>query len=281
MIWWASTAAAEVAVSVWLDGAPTAAGGALVVAVRAPESGELSLPVPVVEGLEFHAAAAPRVEDLGLEQLVTVRYTFTGRTGSYEIPALSSTWAPADGPAEHGVSVPLWVDLGVEPPRPGEPHDIVEPRDRSVWPWVAAGAVVCALGMMGAGVWFAFRPRPVRSAPPPDPADVIALRAWAAVRSDPQLDAHGKALALSRLFREYLEAALVFPATAWTTTETVDHLVALVHLPEGNVGRARRLLRATDRVKYADARASESLFDELDGDLRGFVGDTRPRRVDG
>ena len=49
------------------------------------------------------------------------------------------------------------------------------------------------------------------------------------------------------------------------------------HLPEGNMARARRLLRATDRVKYAELRPGQDFFEDLEADLRAFVGSTRPR----
>lgn len=269
----------EVAVSAWLDGTPTEAGGTLVVAVRAPEQGELDVPEPQVAGLDFRSGPA-RVEDLGDERLVTVRIPFSGDVGMYEIPSLVAAWHDPGGNTVLGRSTPLWVDLGVAPPRQGDPEDIVEPDVASWGPWLAAGAVVASTGLVAAGLWFALRRRPAPVAPPADPPDVVALRAWAAVRSDPRLDALGKALGLSRIFREYVEAVLAFPATAWTTTQSLDHLRSLPHLPDPDLPRARRLLHATDRIKYADARATEDLFDDLDGDLRGFIGDTRPRRVE-
>jgi hypothetical protein len=198
----------------------------------------------------------------------------------YEIPPLTAVWTGPDGTTAVGRSVPLWVDLGVEPPRSGEPADIVEPATDGLMGWFVAAALLAATLAVGAALWRAVRPRHVPVAPPADPPDVVALRAWEAVRSDPLLDPHRKALALSRLFREYVEAVLAFPATAFTTTQSVDHLKSLPHLPDPNVPRARRLLMATDRVKYAEARVTGALFDELDRDLRGFVGDTRPRRVE-
>ena len=35
------------------------------------------------------------------------------------------------------------------------------------------------------------------------------------------------------------------------------------------------------RIKFADAAAAEELFDNLDADLRGFVGSTRPAQWEG
>ena len=85
-----------------------------------------------------------------------------------------------------------------------------------------------------------------------------------------------KAKALSSIFRDYAEAVLSFPASAWTTTEILEKMRSMSHLAEGNVPRARRLLRATDKVKYAEHRPGEDFFEDLDADLRAFVGSTRP-----
>ena len=112
---------------------------------------------------------------------------------------------------------------------------------------------------------------------PPEAPDVVALRRWDAVRSDPKLDDFARAVALAVILREYQEAALGFPATTWTTSEILEKLSAMAHLPEGNVGRAKKLLRATDYIKFADAAARQTLFEELDDAFRVFVSTTRPR----
>ena len=85
-----------------------------------------------------------------------------------------------------------------------------------------------------------------------------------------------KAQALSSIFRDYTEAALGFPASAWTTTEILEKLRSMVRLTEGNVPRARRLLRAPDRVKYAEQVPGRDFFEDLDAALRAFLGSTRP-----
>ena len=77
---------------------------------------------------------------------------------------------------------------------------------------------------------------------------------------------------ISRIFREHVEAGwgLLRPLDH---PRDLDHLQGLQHLQSGNVPRAKRLLRATDRIKFADAKAALELFDELDAALRGFVFD--------
>ena len=111
-----------------------------------------------------------------------------------------------------------------------------------------------------------------------EPPDLVALRQWDAIRSDEGLDDETRAQGASRIFREYTEAVLVFPASSWTTSEILRHLQRLAHLPQGNLPRAKRLLRATDRLKFAGESARDELFDELDADLRGFVASTRPSK---
>lgn len=267
-----------VTVSMWLDGDPSAGGGALVVQTSFDAAGELVPPVPVADGLTFEADGPPAVERLGDHRVMRQRYVFRGKKGSYEIPPLVATWEASDGEEVQAETAAVWVDLGVEAPDVGELADIVEPSE--VWsiPWTPLLAVGGAGALFLGGVAFAFaRPRREREVKAvAEPPDLVAIRAWEAVRSDESLDPEAKAEALSRIFRVYVEGVLAFPATAWTTTEILGRLAGMGHLPEGNVPRAKRLLRATDRVKFAEAVPGADLFDDLDSDLRAFVGSTRP-----
>lgn len=277
----AAPPAAEPPVEVhdWIAGKPTGSNGTLVVVTEADAELTVTLPEPAAPGLTFRPDGEPRVERVGDRVVTTQRWVFSGGVGHYEIPPLVVAGRDADGATHESQSTSVFVDLGVPPPSQGEIADIAEPPEVLTVPWRPV-VVFAGLGaLVAAGAYFAFR-RPkagVMAAVPPEPPDVVAIRAWEAVRRDPTLSDYDKALALSRIFREYAEAVLRFPATAWTTTETLQHLASLAHLPEGNVPRAKRLLRATDRVKYAEAAAGEDLFVDLDADLRAFVGSTRPR----
>lgn len=274
----APTEAEAVEVAAWLSEAPKARGGVLVLQTSYDPSGSIEVQEPAARGLEFVQEGDPTRELVGDREVITQRFRFTGAKGSYEIGPVEARWSSGAEDAE-AASTPVFVDLGVEPTGREGLADIVEPPPIRTIPWGAIGAVGGVALLLFGGTALAFRtPGAAREVDVvPEPPDVLALRAWEAVRADPALDDHATALALSRIFRTYLEAVLAFSATSSTTTEILDQLRQLEHLPEGNVERARRLLRATDRVKFADARATDEVFDGLDDDLRMFVAATRPR----
>lgn len=266
--------APPVALRVALDGAPKAGGGKLVVRAEYDPAGKIELPDPAVDRLEFTPDGPPVQERVGDRAVVTQRYVFRGPRGNYEIPPLTATWTEGDTRAE-GQSTPVFVDIEAPPPREGELADIVEPNPIVRWPW----AVILGIGaLFGGAVWLAFRPRRGREAvaAPPPPPDRVALDAWDRVRQDPTLTIDDKAREVARIFRDYVEAVLGFEATSRTTREILDHLEGMRHLPEGNGVRARRVLRAADRIKFAEHRPDGDWLAELDADLRGFVRDTRP-----
>lgn len=269
----------DVRVRSWLDGSMGANGGTLVVQTIYDPEGELDLPEPEVEGLTFEEAAEPVVEQIGDSEVLTQRFRFQGGKGMYEIGPVTATWHPPEGDDQVVGTSPIFVDLGVEAPREGEPADILEPAVTWRFPWGFAVAGAAGVAVLGGGLFVAFGLTRRRELPeaPPEPPDILALRAWDAVRSDQAMSDHDKAQHLSRIFREYAEAVLSFPAGSWTTTEILNHLRGLAHMPEGNVPRAKRLLRATDRVKFAEHDPERDFFEDLDSDLRAFVQSTRPQ----
>lgn len=281
----AEHASDAVQVRTWVEGDASRGVGTLVVQVQAQAGVALDLPEPTTPGLRFAEVGEPQVERIGAEVVTTRRFRFTGEAGSYEIPALGVELDDTD--ALSVSSSPLWVDLGQEPAELEDFVDINEPPPVFQLSNAMIAGGVClgltgmgVLGGLGIGLW-AFNRRGRPGALPAESPDVRALRQWDAVRTDGTLDDHDKAVALAVLFREYVESVLGFPATAWTTSEILRHLEGMPHLPDGNVGRARRILRATDRIKFADAAARATLFEELDDSLRTFVGSTRPRTWQG
>ncbi len=248
------------------------------VQVSGPVQPGWKLDKPLVDGLTFEAATE-RVERLGDRVVTTRHYPFKGGEGRYIIEGLCAR--PVD--AEPACAQPLYVDIGAPPDR-SSMADISEPEP--LWPlppwrWIVAGTFSLVMLLAGAG-WAMRKPEEVvYRVIEEEPPDVVALRAWEAVRADVELDPHDKALQLSSIFRAYVERVLDYPARAFTTTETLAHLRSLAALAPENTPRARRLLRATDRVKYAEATPNEDFFDDLDSDLRAFVDSTRTRSWEG
>lgn len=222
--------------------------------------------------------ATTRDESIGASLVRTVRVKLTAPPGRHVIDGVCVAFDDAaDAPV---CSEPIYVDVGTRPDRKAM-ADIVDPS--AMWrvpPQVIALAVVAlvlvvALVMAGRALWRR-RPAPRIAEVIAEPAHVLAWRSWEAVRDDRTLSDFDRAFALSEIFRTYAEAALDFPARAFSTSETLDHLEALTALPRTNLPRAKRLLRATDRVKYAEVPPDERFFAELEDDLRGFIDATRP-----
>jgi hypothetical protein len=260
-----------VTIDAWLEQTPAPR---LNVQVRAPKGVAWTLEEPVVAPLQL-GSREERVEDVGGGLVTTRSWALAGQGSSIVERVCVST------PGADAVCAPtLYVDLGAPRERP-EMADITAPN--ALWPVrpttaVAALATLVAFVLAARAALSRLRRAP-RTAPvvPPEAPWTAAIRRWEAVRGDATLTDEQKALALSEIFRAYAESVLEFPARAWTTTETLTHLESLEHLPKENIPRARRVLRATDRVKYAEARPGTDFFEELDADLRTFIDATRPR----
>ncbi|MFT6144504.1 MAG: hypothetical protein ACJAZO_002584 [Myxococcota bacterium] len=257
----------------WINDVTTV-GGTLTGQVVAPTSDNLQLAPPVSTGLTFEPLGDARVEQAGSSTVMTQQWSFAGQKGNYRIDGPAAMWGE-DGQA---IAPSLFVDMGVGAPREGTLADITDPTQVDPFPLVAVAVGSGVALLFIAGVWFAMRARPSDIPKVVVPPDVAALRAWATVQRDPTLNDHDRALAISGIFRTYAEAALAFPATSGTSSEILRYLGGLQHLSAENLPRAKQLLRATDRVKFADEAATEELFERLGTDLEDFVESTRPRR---
>lgn len=258
----------------WIEDASDR-GGRLVVQVTAPVDAAVTFDEPLAPGLTLTPDGDVTVEPLGEVASHTKAWRFTGPNGSYELSELTADVGGAEVDAP-----PLFVDLGVPPPREGELADIPDPPRLWRVPWLLLAGAAALVALLAIGARRVLR-RPAPPPPPPPPPHSRALAAWERARTDASLDDAGKAAAASQILREYLEEILAFPATSWTTSEILGHLGQLAHLDPANLPRCKRLLRATDLVKFADARGSAELIVELDADLKGVVESTRPRRLDG
>jgi hypothetical protein len=190
-----------------------------------------------------------------------------GPDGSYELPAVSGVATHTDGTVRELVTSPIFVDIGVV--GPSSQLSGVQSASRPeppVWPKVA-GAVALGLALLGAAamLWRRFKPKapPVPSTPP----HILALREWNSARMRLRGDDHALAVALSGIFRQYTESVTHVKATALTTSEILEDLPR-----HWDRERCKRLLTATDLIKFARAEGGRSLFDELDRDLKATLG---------
>ncbi len=252
---------------------------------QVPEGEPLLLTVSIRWALDWQpdlAGTEPQVEGLSAT-LVEERtldgerarslqvWELKGPAGSYILPPLSVTFAGPEGTERTMESAPLYADIGTEGPRSELGPMLLAPVPESMawWPFALAGA----LGTLGLGAWWWRRRRdsgPVLA--PPIPPDVAALAAWEALQADPSLDDHARAVALSALFRRYLEQVLAVAATTATSRE----ILGALDLPETLQQPTRRLLTATDLIKFARRGGGHALFTELDADLRLIIDVTRP-----
>ena len=236
----------------------------------AGEAAPASLPSPAStsEGDVWQAEPLRR-EQAGSRVRLTQRHVLSGPAGSRVLePLCVDATLCSDA---------LYLDLGPAQAPTGM-QDIVEPAPPAApWPWKPLAAIAGGLGL-GALLWRLWRRRPVAAAPerPDDPPHVVALRRWDALRADASLDDEARALALSELFRDYLSGSLQIPARSLSTSEVLSALGGRVALREEHLRGAERLLRATDRIKYAEDRPGADKFVVFDEDLRAFLQATRP-----
>ena len=261
------------------DAASDGASGVLVVHASAPSDAMIRRPEPQGEGLRFEAIGPAAVESLGTRQVYTWRWQVEGRPGNYEIQALDFYGEAAEPMA----SAPgRFIDLAAEAPVVGELEEVAHPPRVWTVPWTLLAGVIGTIGVLVAGLRWLAAPAPPEEedTPPPEAPDLVVLRLWSMILDDASLETPTKATMLSRIFREYLEAAMLFPATAWTTTETLAHLSQLSHMSSELTPQAQRLLRATDRVKFAGDVPEETVLQHFTNDLHAFVRATRPHRWD-
>ncbi len=167
-------------------------------------------------------------------------------------------------------SVRLFVDIGVEGPKAGEIDDIVSipPEPNPTWPiWVGSAAALATAVALAYVAWQRFKPAP--PPPIPEPPHLVALREWSRLRARTDLAPGEIARQMSEIFRTWVGTAYGFPATRRTTREIVDNLAGLLTAAE--LDATRRLLMATDLVKFAERAEHADLFARLDDDFRALV----------
>ncbi|HCH63301.1 MAG: hypothetical protein CL927_01075 [Deltaproteobacteria bacterium] len=232
-----------------------------------------SLPAAHPGAAELTTTALGRVGPsiVGGRSRTVVTYELSGEDGSYVVVVPP---VEASGPSDQTRQIepsPVFVDIGKAPPKlDGLVNAESIPAESDAWPtWMVASAVGLGLGVLGllAALGYARRTKPP---PPPKPAEVVAREAWAAARSD-DLDDHGLALALSQIFRRYLQAVTGFPMLTRTTREIVRFLNQEALLNEALRPRTLRVLDATDRLKFAREGGGSGFFDALEADFLAVV----------
>ena len=248
-------------------------GEPVVVEVTQWTSTGWSLPAAHPGAVDLTTTARGRVGPsvVGDRSRTVATYELAGEDGSYVVvvPAVQAT-GPGDQTRQIEPS-PVFVDIGRAPPKLDGLVDAEEiPAASEAWsPWMVASAVGLGLGVLGllAAVGYARRAKP---APPPKPAELVAREAWAAARRE-GLDDHGLALALSQIFRRYLQAVTGFSMLTRTTREIVDFLKQEDLLDQALRPRTQRVLDATDRLKFAREGGGIEFFDALEADFLSVV----------
>jgi len=228
-----------------------------------------------------------RFEDLALEEIsaevldllegeqAVYRYAVSGDVGSHVLEPQSFSFKSNTGEVVERNSPTIFVDIGVDGPL-SELLGLASlpPAKDSPWPGRIKWAL-CLL-LLSLGLWWLLLKRSRKSLPqaPPVPADKEALAAWAAVGAQAHLDDHTGALARSQIFRRYLERVFSLPASAFTSAEILSVLRA--SLSDVHLEQSQRLLKATDRIKYARRGGGVALFESLDSDFRELIEETRP-----
>jgi len=273
-------AEAEVAVEVRLENKQVGSAETVQVeVVLSSRSGWTAGPVELlVEELDVEVLSAEVMETPSGEREVH-RFSLSGDGGSYVLPPVEIVFSKAGEKDRVRQSARLFFDVGDGGPQSELEGFVALPAPKeNPWPrriaWIAAG-VVCVLLFL---FWWWKRPRKPVPVLPPIAPDKEALSAWSVVWNDPDLDDHDRALALSQIFRRYVERVFHLPASAYTSMEVLDRLEAA--LSAQHFGQSRRLLGATDRIKYARRGGGRTLFESLDSDFRELIAATKPSSVE-
>lgn len=229
-----------------------------------------------------------RIVDLGLDPVVRKGERVLERrwyklradlVGSYVLPAVSAgfaTGAEANGTSQQLLSSPIYVEVNSVLPQDGNATAIrdikpLEAIPQGRWGWWFAGA---ALPIVGAAGFLLWRRRRGKVQLPELPAHEAAYQALNSLRELDLADAAAVrryCFLLSEILRAYVEQRFGLNATDLTTPEIVVRLGDLRRVSADDKDRLRRVLDATDRVKFADERSSVTALAAAYEDALSFV----------
>jgi len=260
----------EVIVNTELQRRQVASGesGLLVVTVDTKDGWSAEVTPPLVDGLIFEPVPMQVSETFG-RRTATFEFHLEGEDGAYVIPSFTVAVERGDESLVNETPT-LFFDVGssrfssdlmglsTAPPRPESP-----------WPkrLGLAAIIVIAIGLIVA-LYRWLKQRAAQPKPLP-PEDEEALLAWELVCGDSSLTDHERALALSRIFRRYLERRFLFGASAMTSSEVLSYSAEVDFT--GDISDVERLLSATDLIKFAGRRGGVQLFTDLGTELVEFI----------
>ena len=266
-------APAPVDVEVRVEQTSVASGEPIVVEVTRWTSSDWSLPPvgPVAEALQTREQSTDGPSVVGDRTRVVSTFELSGDDGSHVVvvPPVEAT-----GPGDQTRTIeppPVFVDIGTPPPPLDGlvgPEGVPGEQTHPTWALAAAGVgAALGFGLLAAAFVVVARSK---SAPLPKPAHVIARETWAAARQT-TTDDHALALELSLVFRQFLQAVTGAAMVTRTTREIVDLLEGEDLLTPELRLRARRVLDATDRLKFARDGGGTEFFDGLETDFLAVV----------
>ena len=227
----------------------------LTVVVLSAEAASVQLQPPSSEGLTITPTGQEGPLPAGDRLRHVFRYDVSGDDGSYVI----QPGAIALDGAEPIAAPPIFIDIGVEGPSGGEMVGFSQTPE-APFPWLWLGLGAGALLLAGAGIAYARRPK---TPPPPVPPEVRARKRWRDARgagmTDPDL-----AIALSVVFRDYLQERHGFPAQANTSREILRSLTDRELASAAERTSLAQILEASDRLKYGREGGGQTFFDDLE-----------------
>lgn len=254
-------------------------GEPVVVEVRTWTEPGWTLPAaqPTADGLTIAKTATDGPTREGERDRLVETWELTGPAGSYVVGVAEVEATGPAGETRKLAPPAVFVDIGVDGPLAQGLSDFEAPPPPEPPPYgtyaLIAGGTLALAGLLGGLLWWrSRRPEPVA---PPEPPHLRAVRRWEEARTS-GVDDHALALALSAILREYVEETQAWPATARTTREILQYVESNGTLGVADRLRARRVLDATDRLKFAREGGGQDFFDELDTDFRAVVAAMRP-----